>query len=186
MWYVIQTTTGKEQELVEVIHKMLPASLYKDCFFLKRQLLKRLGGKWLEVTETLFPAYVFLELKEERVSSSEAIRDKSEMLFYQLKRIPEFTKLLGDSHGTFIPLEKEEVDFLRLLCENSDKKKDHLVPLTKLKLDGSGEVIGLEGPLEYFKEKIIRLNLRKRYALIELTIRGERQTAMLGIKIEKD
>ena len=78
------------------------------------------------------------------------------------------------------------MDFLSMLCKNSDKKKGCLVPLTKLKLDVSGEVIGLEGPLEYFKEKIIRLNLRKRYALIELTIRGERQTAMLGIKIEKD
>lgn len=59
MWYVIQTITGKEQELVDLVYKMLPKTVYKECFFLKRQLLKRLGGEWLEVTETLFPAYVF-------------------------------------------------------------------------------------------------------------------------------
>lgn len=176
MWYVIQTTTGKEQELVEVIHKMLPAALYSECFFLKRQLLKRLGGKWLEVTETLFPAYVFLE----------AAQNKSETIFYQLKRIPEFTKLLGDSQGTFIPLEKEEEELLKLLCKSGSEKERHLVLLTKVKLGDSGEIVGLEGPLKHFKEKIIRLNLRKRYALIEITMRGEKQTVMVGIKIEKD
>ena len=53
-------------------------------------------------------------------------------------------------------------------------------------LDAQGEIERLDGPLEYFKEKIIRLNLRKRYALIETAIRGEQQTAMLGIKLEKD
>ena len=174
MWYVIQTMTGKEQELVAVLHKMLPASLYKDCFFLKRQLLKRLGGEWLEVTETLFPAYVFLDID----------REYSEEVFYRLKKVPEFTKLLGDSQGSFIPLENEEVEFLKLLCKNSGE--NYLVHLTKVELDDSGEIRKLDGPLAYFKQKIIRLNLRKRYAIIETAMRGEIQTAMLGVKLEKD
>ena len=89
MWYVIQTITGKEQELVDLVYKMLPKTVYKECFFLKRQLLKRLGGEWLEVTETLFPAYVFLDLTN------------ADEVFYELKRIPEFSKLLGDNLGNF-------------------------------------------------------------------------------------
>lgn len=198
MWYVVQTTTGKEQELVDVIGKLLPASLYKECFFLKRQLLKRLGGEWLEVTETLFPAYVFLDLDEKN----------SKEVFYQLKKIPEFTKLLGDGLGSFIPLDAEEAEFLRLLCQNDeegpgdgnrgiywqqgagglrrDGRRNNFVPLTRVMLNSDGSVQKLEGPLEYFKEKIIRLNLRKRYAIIEITMRGELQTAMLGVKLERD
>ena len=179
MWYVIQTITGKEQELVDLVYKMLPKTVYKECFFLK--LLKRLGGEWLEVTETLFPAYVFLDLTN------------ADEVFYELKRIPEFSKLLGDNLGEFIPLEEEERKFLELLCanespvNNADKGAGYyLVRNTKVYLDAQGEIERLDGPLEYFKEKIIRLNLRKRYALIETAIRGEQQTAMLGIKLEKD
>ena len=70
---------------------------------------------------------------------------------------------------------------------NADKGAGYyLVRNTKVYLDAQGEIERLDGPLEYFKEKIIRLNLRKRYALIETAIRGEQQTAMLGIKLEKD
>ena len=107
--------------------------------------------------------------------------------------IPEFSKLLGDNLGEFIPLEEEERKFLELLCanespvNNADKGAGYyLVRNTKVYLDAQGEIERLDGPLEYFKEKIIRLNLRKRYALIETAIRGEQQTAMLGIKLEKD
>lgn len=190
MWYVIQTTTGKEQELVDVIHKMLPPDSYRDCFFLKRKLLKRLGGEWLEVTETLFPAYVFLDM------------DEPEEMFYHLKKVPELAKILGDNSGEFIPLEEEEAGFLKVLCsgkkENEVRKDDgkagehrteemeHLVKLTKVYLDERGNITRFKGPLEYFQEKIVRLNLRKRFAIIEMIMRGERQTALLGIKIEKN
>ena len=37
MWYVIQTTTGQEEILVEMIGKMLFPKLYKDCFYIKRE-----------------------------------------------------------------------------------------------------------------------------------------------------
>ena len=95
--------------------------------------------------------------------------------------------------GTLLLLEEEERKFFELLCanespvNNADKGAGYyLVRNTKVYLDAQGEIERLDGPLEYFKEKIIRLNLRKRYALIETAIRGEQQTAMLGIKLGKD
>lgn len=171
MWYVIQTTTGKEEELVALIRRMLPASLYSRCFFMKRQLMKRLGGEWLEVTETLFPAYVFLETIQEKE------------VFYRLKRIPEFTKLLGDGEGAFIPLEAEEEAFFKKLCGGGP---GDLVRNTTVYLDRDREIRRLEGPLEQFKERIVRMNLRKRYAIVEMSMRGEKGTALLGIRLEKD
>lgn len=182
MWYAVQTITGKEQELVALLHKMLPKNIYNECFFLKRQLLKRLGGEWLEVTETLFPAYVFLDLT------------KAEEVFYELKRVPEFAKILGDNLGDFIPLEEEEREFLERLCEEKhngvesaeEKKEYYLIRNTRVHLNDRGAIERLDGPLEYFENRIVQLNLRKRYAVIEIPMRGERQTAMLGIKLEKD
>ena len=171
MWYVIQTTTGKEQELVAMIHKTLPASVYERCFFMKRQLMKRLGGEWLEVTETLFPAYVFLETIQEKE------------VFYRLKRIPEFTKLLGDGEGAFIPLEADEEAFFKKLCGGGP---GDLVRNTTVYLDRDREIRRLEGPLEQFRERIKQINLRKRYVILDVTLCGREKTVLLGIRLEKD
>lgn len=171
MWYVIQTTTGREEELVALIRRMLPAPLYSRCFFMKRQLMKRLGGEWLEVTETLFPAYVFLETARE------------EEVFYRLKRIPEFTKLLGDGEGVFIPLEAEEEAFFKKLCGDGE---GDLVRNTTVYLSRNREIRRLEGPLEQFKERIKQMNLRKRYVILDVTLCGREKTALLGIRLEKD
>lgn len=171
MWYVIQTTTGKEEELTSVIKKRLPKSLFHACFFMQRKHLKRLGGRWLETTETLFPAYVFLDT------------DDPETVFYELKKVPEFAKLLGDNCGTYIPLEPEETDFLKkLLPEDGSYQAD----LTTVQFDSAGKPDGFLGPLSFFEDHILKMNLRKRYALIELTICGQRRTAMLGLRLESD
>lgn len=63
MWYVIQTITGKEEELARAAGAYLSPELCEDCFTVKRKLIKRLGGEWVAVTETLFPSYLFLETK---------------------------------------------------------------------------------------------------------------------------
>ena len=154
-----------------MIHKTLPASVYERCFFMKRQLMKRLGGEWLEVTETLFPAYVFLETIQEKE------------VFYRLKRIPEFTKLLGDGEGVFIPLEAEEEAFFKKLCGGGP---GDLVRNTTVYLDRDREIRRLEGPLEQFRERIKQINLRKRYVILDVTLCGREKTALLGIRLEKD
>ena len=170
MWYVIQTLTGKEEELVSVIRKLVPRKFYTACFFFERQLLKRLGGEWLEVTETLFPAYVFLET------------GYPQEMFFELKRVPEFTKLLGDNRlqdyvrAMFIPLYAEEEAFLRKLC----------IRLTTIRLDGAGAITGIDGPLEAFQDRIEKYNFRKRYAVVDLPGRGRKWTAVLGIRMERD
>lgn len=127
MWYVIQTTTGKEEELAGIVRRNVSHELYDSCFSMKRELLKRLGGGWTTVTETMFPSYVFLETEQ------------PERLFYELKRLPEYTRLLGDNEGCFIPLEKEEENFLDILRRN--EKETCVAGLTTLDLDENGNTL---------------------------------------------
>ena len=174
MWYVIQTMTGKEQELVEEIQKLVPREAYDRCFYIRRQLLKRLGGEWLEVTETLFPAYVFLEARE------------PEPVFFHLKQVPEFSRILGDNQGTFIPLEAAETAFLQTICRNSEKTGPFfLVNLSRLWLNEDGSIRRIAGPLLAFQEQIVRLNLRKRYAMVHTPLCGGERNALLGVRIEE-
>lgn len=172
MWYVIQTITGKEEELARAAGAYLSPELCEDCFTVKRKLIKRLGGEWVAVTETLFPSYLFLETKS------------PEQLFYELKKIPEHTRLLGDNDGSFIPLEAEEKDFLMKICRREGR--DMVAELTDLYLDEKGEIVRADGPLRFFLDKIVKLNLRKRLAVTELTIAGRKQTAVFGIRLRRE
>ena len=172
MWYVIQTITGKEEELARTVRTNLPPSLCEDCFSVKRRLLKRLGGEWLPVTETLFPSYVFVET------------DSPEQLFYELKKIPEYTKLLGSEESGFLPLEKEEEDFLKKICHREEN--GFMAELTDVYLGETGEIRKADGPLRFFLDKIVKLNLRKRFAVTELTIAGRKQTAVFGIRLRRE
>lgn len=172
MWYVIYTTTGKEEELVKAVEKYISQKLCSSCFFIKRELLKRLGGRWVIVTEPLFSSYVFLET------------EKPDQLFYELKQMPGYAKLLGDNDGHFIPIEKEEEVFLGQLCNR--KKKNFVAEITTVELKQNGEILRADGPLRFFLDRIIKMNLRKRFAVVELSIAGRSQTALLGIRLLKD
>lgn len=172
MWYVIQTITGKEEELARAVSAYLSPALCEACFTVKRRFIKRLGGEWVTVKEVLFPSYLFLETKE------------PEQLFYELKKIPEYTRLLGDNDGSFIPLETEEEEFLKKICHREGR--DMVAELTDLYLDEKGEIRKADGPLRFFLDKIVRLNLRKRFAVTELTIAGRKQTAVFGIRPRRE
>ena len=41
LWYVLQTKTGGEEKLVEMIHRMVPADLYGECFVIYHEQLWR-------------------------------------------------------------------------------------------------------------------------------------------------
>ena len=172
MWYVIQTTTGKEEELAGIVRRNVSHALYGSCFSMKRELLKRLGGRWTAVTETMFPSYVFLETEQ------------PERLFYELKRLPEYTRLLGDNEGCFITIEKEEENLLNILRRN--EKETCVAGLTTLDLDENGGIRKADGPLQFFLDKIVKLNLRKRFAVVELKVAGKEWRAIMGIRLLKD
>ena len=37
MWYVIQTRTGEEDELITMIKQIVPKEYYEECFYIKRE-----------------------------------------------------------------------------------------------------------------------------------------------------
>ena len=64
MWYVIQTVTGKEEELMLFIRNILCRERYESCFVIYAQWMKRLGGEWQIQVRPLFPGYVFIDTEE--------------------------------------------------------------------------------------------------------------------------
>lgn len=171
MWYVIWTVTDGEEEMAGRIRSRLSGRLYRECFCMRREYMKKLGGEWVELTKPLFPGYVFLDT------------NRPEEAFCCIKKIPGFAVLLGDREGAFIPLEREEEAFLKRLRRNAP---GYLVKNTKVYLNKEGKVCRLKGPLEPFQERIREVNLRKRYAVLDIPLRGRKKTALFGIRLEKD
>lgn len=191
MWYVIQTITGKEQELVEAIEKVLGGNkkdgLYRRCFILERECTWRIGGRLRLHVEPLFPSYVFAET------------DHPELFFIALKKVLKHAKLLGDEESFWSVGEEEE----RFLCsmietaggeevkEGTDKTNDgdpirYLVRRSFVRVDTKGQIVYSEGVLKRYMGQIVKQRLRKRSVIIEIPFFGELRRINLGIRLEGD
>lgn len=190
MWYVIQTETGKEEEILLFIRNMIPEEMCRKCFLIRAEWPRRAGGQWNIVKKNMFPGYIFAETGE------------PEALFQKLKKVPGLTKLLGGDRCEFIPLGAEEERFLCMIGEDegyagekqaakcragTDERKRYCLSVrpSTVRIDGEGSLEILSGALLLFKEEIVRVNLHKRYAVVRVRMLGEK-TVLFGLAMEKD
>lgn len=174
MWYVIQTVTGKEEELMLFIRTLLSREHFENCFMIRAEWLKRLGGEWQLQIRPLFPGYVFIET------------DEPERIYMELKGVPRYSRLLGSGKDEFIPVKETEEKFLRAIMDSSEDYSSAVVRLTVVKTDTVGNVVSVEGALKFFERENIKLNLHKRYAMVKTLMMGEERTLIFGIRLEKD
>lgn len=169
MWYVLQTLTGKEEELIRMIKKIVPCDLYSDCFVTYYERIWRKQGKSVVHVERLFPGYVFI------------ISDTPESLFFHLKNVPAMSKMISDGNFTFLTLEKHEELFLQdMLGEN------RIVHLSYVKVNRKGIVNAASLPLSKYMTQIQRFQLKKRYVILKLQLGGVDKTVVLGIIVNED
>ena len=168
-WYVIQTYTGNEEKLVEMIRRIVPGQYYGDCFTVyHEQLRHRRQENQIHVLR-LFPGYVF-------ISSGEI-----EQLFSYLKKIPAMSKIMASDDFTFTPLYQREAEFLLDIMDT-----DHIIRLSYVATDGRDHVTYLSGPLEKCRDQIQSYRFRKRYAAVRLTLDGREKEVKLGIILNND
>ncbi len=117
---VVQTFTGKEDLLDTYLEKIEDVQrLVLDTFFPKRQVKKRFRGEWNTVTEKLFPGYLFIETEDPT------------RLFFEMKRIPVLSKILGDPEASFATLNPEEEDFIRRIGQ---RRGDHCIGVSTVQI----------------------------------------------------
>ena len=180
MWYVIQTQTGKEQELTECIEHVLAGEGYRACFVIEQECIWRMGGERTIYRKPLFPSYVIADT------------DTPEAFFLALKRIPKLSKLLRTDceFWSIREAEKEllcrmmgrtaadvDEDKIKDICREKAKiskkaasagvnemresaqKKHYIVRLSPVTLDADGNIVKAEGPLAFFKDQGVDLKV---------------------------
>lgn len=168
-WYVLQTYTGREQKLTEMIHRTVPRDCYGECFVpYYEQLRDRKQENRIHILR-LFPGYVLI--------SSEDIGQ----LFQKLKRVPAMSKIVEADTFTFLPMQQSEA---KLLLDVMDA--DHVVRLTYVETDGKNHVSYLSGPLEKCRDLICAYQFRKRFAQVRLRFAGQEKIVRMGIILNDD
>ena len=171
MWYVIQVTTGKEEEMQQLIERKIRPELYEHCFYIKRERVWRREEQCIIHVETMFPGYLFI------------ITDKPKELYWRLKEIPQFTKMLRTEDEVFLSVVDDEKEFMENLL-NGDE--EDIVRLSKVKLDEKKEIISAEGPLEHYIGNIVKKKIRLRYVMIDVMLFGKRRTVLVGIDVDQE
>lgn len=171
MWYVIQVITGKEEEIKKVIEAMISRDCYTDCFYMKRERIWRRDGQCIIHIEPLFPGYLFIRTKTPN------------KVFAELKKIPQFVKLLKSEGDTFIPVAEEERELLENLIAGDP---EHIVRLSEVTLDTEKNIISVKGPLERYEDKIVKKKLRLRYVMIRIKLLDEERDILIGIRLKED
>ncbi len=169
LWYVIQTYTGREEQLVKMIRRKAPKDCYGECFVAYyEQLRDRRQENQVHILR-LFPGYIFISC------------DDAALLFQQLKAIPAMAKIITAGDFMFTPLYEGEAEFLLNVMD-----PDHIVRLTYVATDGKNHVTYLSGPLRDCRNCIQSYRFRDRYANVRLTIAGEEKIVRMGIILNDD
>lgn len=169
LWYVIQTYTGREEKLVEMIRRIVPPELYEDCFVVYHEQMRSRGKENQVHVERIFPGYAFV------------ISDEPEQLFIYLKNVPAMSKLMTAGEFYFTPLETAEAELLEKILD-----ADHVVRLSYVATDGRDHVTYLSGPLSNCGGRIRNYQFRRRYAAVRMRIAGQEKEIRLGIILNDD
>lgn len=168
-WYAIQTYTGKEEQLTEMIRRMVPPECVGECFVPYFEQLHCWHQQNQIRVLRMFPGYVFLST------------DDIGNLFQWLKKVPAMTKIMTAGAFEFAPMDDIEAEFLLQMMDH-----DHIVRLTYAATDGKNHVSYLSGPLEKCRDHIQNYQFRKRFAQVRLRIAGQEKTARVGIILNDD
>lgn len=165
MWYAVWVRTGQEEKIMSLCNsKIMDKEVFESCFLPKYERARKVEGKWTKRKEILFPGYLFF------------VTENPDRLFQELKRVPDFTKILGDGDGP-IPLYPEEESFLRKYTN------DDLVFEMSIGDLVNGALVVVEGPLKDYQGKIVHIDRHKREATLEINFFGRKVNMKVGLEV---
>ena len=164
MWYVIQTTSGQEQDCLAVCRAKMDPSLYKEMFvplYIDKMHFRK---QWHDVKKVLFPGYFFVDT------------GNVDAVMKELSHIDRLTKVLRNAEMV-APIRKEEQTFLQDMMN-----EEHIVECSKGFIIGDRVCI-TEGPLRNHYGFIRKVDRHRRIAKLEINFFGRMTPVEVGLEI---
>lgn len=164
MWYVIQVSTGKEDDIASKLKELNVKALIP-----KENRMIRSGGAWGKKEYVLFSGYVFLDMTYNAEN------------YYKVKSIPGVIRFLGDSKSPS-KLSYLEAEWIMLLTGKDNAPIEPTVVMVDQEAPNNLKVVS--GILERFENRIIKYDKRSRRATFEITICGEKKEVQLSFEMK--
>ena len=171
MWYVIQTMSGKEHEVCLWINTYVDKDLYERCFVPLYEDVWRKEGIGHISIKRLFTGYLFVET------------DTPKELYNALKVIPQMTEILSvedKNEKSFIPLHKEEELFFDTILS------DGIMKVSYVHMSKAGRIDLVIGPLQSYTDRIVRVDIPHRRAIVDIPMLGESRKLKFGLWLDID
>lgn len=170
-WYVLSTVSGREQETAKFLERAISRDLCDICCIPRKMKVFRSGGCLHLMEDVMFPGYIFVKTKLPGELSKELLK---------AKKFPQFIR--GDGME-LVPVESQDLDFLQDVC---GKNLQQTMGVTKLSLGMGNEILEAKGILKNYLKKIVKLNLHKRFAVVEIELFNRKQEVLFGLQLEQD
>ncbi|QFJ56097.1 transcription termination/antitermination NusG family protein [Pseudobutyrivibrio xylanivorans] len=171
MWYVIQTLAGKENEICIWVNSCVDKRLYKKCFVPLFEDVWRKDGVGNISVKKMFPGYLFVDT------------DTPEEFYEGLRKIPKKSKLLSiEDKGKrcFTPLYPEEQEFFDNILD------DGIMRVSYVHRNKNGKLDRVIGALSDYTDKIVKVDLPHRRAIIEFFMLGRMRQIKFGLWLDTD
>ena len=172
LWYVLQTISGKEEQAAGLLMRKISPSHWEACSVLKKRRLFRRGVCLYLQESVLFPGYVFVRT------------ERPQELKKWLWRSSEFPQPIElDSSRNMIPIEAADIEFLQRVC---GADLGQAMDISRVFLGEENKIVRIEGILDRYRDKISRINMHKRFALVEVTLFDRIQPICFAFQLEQD
>ena len=149
MWYVIWSLTGREEELIDRIHELVPADYYSQVWTPYRIKLRRRDGIDEKISLKMFPGYVFIDT------------ERPEDIHEIICREPDYISFLK-TDDKYASISDSERDIITFFTGESGTAG------VSLGIIRDGKTYIMEGPLMGMEDKIIHIDRHKRTAKVRL------------------
>ena len=172
MWYVIQTRTGYEKELVKQLEVYCSDFSRENCLIPMYEDVRRSEGKsWISYRR-LLPGYVLVNT------------EKQENIHKGLKKVGEFARMLlaeqEDGNKLFLPVSEADMAFLESILEDGLMHVSFVEHVKGMKI---GKIIG---PLAKYGNHISNIDFRHRRAVVDAEIFEKKRRIKFGLWTDED
>lgn len=165
MWYVIQVTSGKEEQLAARILQVVPVSVLQECFYPRFATEMKVRGAFIPVEKPLFPGYLIAIAKDPRA------------LDRALIDMQDFARVLKQGED-YVPLDRPEME----LIDSFTGPGKRVVPMGTGVKEGD-DVVVTRGPLVGRQAMIQSINRRKSIAVLEFNLCGRKVRTRVGLAV---
>lgn len=175
-WYILRTEKGQEYEGAALIGRVIPRSLYTLCSIPKKAKPFRYRGIFHPVEDIMFPGYVFVYSREPERLHRELQKSRE---------FPQFVVFGKDKMGEdeLVPVSPQDLSFLQEVC---GAKLQRVMGITDIVLGDNRQLLEVKGVLEHYVDRVVKLNLHKRFAVAEIPLFNRSQQIFFGIRLAGD